>query len=64
MSPDGTRIVLRTYADAFEWDVPDGDIVTAVTTGKPRVTPLADEFGESIAYTPDGEDLPDRLRHR
>jgi hypothetical protein len=54
-SPDGTRIALRTYADAFEWDVPDGDIVKALTTGKPRMTPLADAFGESIAYTPDGK---------
>ncbi|WP_326560237.1 hypothetical protein [Micromonospora sp. NBC_01796] len=53
-SPDGSRVVLRTYADAFEWDVPDGDIVKALTTGKPRMTPLADAFGESIAYTPDG----------
>ena len=53
-SPDGKRVVLRTYADAFEWDVPDGDIVKALTTGRPRVTPLADPFGEAIAYTPDG----------
>ncbi|RKR90902.1 hypothetical protein BDK92_5286 [Micromonospora pisi] len=54
-SPDGKRIVLRTYADAFEWDVPDGDIVKALTTSKPRMTPLADAFGEAIAYTPDGK---------
>ena len=27
----------------------------ALTTGKPRVTPLADPFGEAIAYTPDGK---------
>lgn len=53
-SPDGTRVVLRTYGDAFEWDVPDGDIVAALTTGTPRVTPLADKFGEAITYTPDG----------
>ncbi|MEV4628919.1 hypothetical protein AB0J90_21895 [Micromonospora sp. NPDC049523] len=53
-SPDGNRVVLRTYADAFEWDVTDGDIVKALTSGKPRMTPLADAFGESIAYTPDG----------
>lgn len=56
-SPDGTRVALRTYADAFEWDVPGGDIVKALTTGKPRMTPLADEFGESIAYTPDGKNF-------
>ncbi|MEV4760234.1 hypothetical protein AB0J86_34750 [Micromonospora sp. NPDC049559] len=53
-SPDGKRVVLRTYADAFEWDVPDGDLVRALTTGTPRATPLADPFGEAIAYSGDG----------
>ncbi|SDY49865.1 hypothetical protein SAMN05444365_102446 [Micromonospora pattaloongensis] len=53
-SPDGTRVVLRSYADAFEWDVSNGDIVKALTTGTPRVTPLADAFGEAITYTRDG----------
>ena len=53
-SPDGSRIVLRTYADAFEWDVQDDDLVKTLTTGTPRATPLADPFGEAIAYTPDG----------
>ncbi|WP_328338826.1 hypothetical protein [Micromonospora sp. NBC_00421] len=53
-SPDGSKVVLRTYADAFEYDVSGDDIVAALTTGKPRVTPLADPFGEAIAYTPDG----------
>ncbi|MEU7618408.1 hypothetical protein AB0B27_20280 [Micromonospora rifamycinica] len=53
-SPDGSRVVLRTYADAFEYDVSGDDIVAALTTGKPRVTPLADPFGEAIAYTPEG----------
>ncbi|MEU7929286.1 hypothetical protein [Micromonospora sp. NPDC049107] len=54
-SPDGTRVVVRTYADAFEYDVTDNDIVGALTTGKPRVTALADPFGEAISYTPDGK---------
>ncbi|MCO1595959.1 hypothetical protein M8C17_12390 [Micromonospora sp. RHAY321] len=54
-SPDGTRVVLRTYADAFEYDVAGGDIVAALTTVKPRVTPLADPFGEAISYTADGK---------
>ncbi|MFV2125209.1 hypothetical protein ACFHWS_11760 [Micromonospora sp. LOL_013] len=52
---DGSRIALRTYADAFEWDLPaDGDIVTTLTTERPRATPLTDPFGESIAYSTDG----------
>ncbi|MEV4122125.1 hypothetical protein [Micromonospora sp. NPDC049645] len=54
-APDGSRVVLRTYADAFEFDVTDGDIVGALTTGKPRVTPLTDPFGEAISYTSDGK---------
>ncbi|MET7710712.1 hypothetical protein [Micromonospora sp. NPDC005413] len=54
-SPDGSRVVLRTYADAFEFDVTGGDIVAALTTGTPRVTALADPFGEAISYTPDGK---------
>jgi hypothetical protein len=54
-SPDGSKVVLRTYTDAFEFDVTDGDVVAAITTGTPRVTPLPDEpYGESITYTPDG----------
>ncbi|MEV6690786.1 hypothetical protein AB0M35_04840 [Micromonospora sp. NPDC051196] len=54
-SPDGSRVVLRTYADAFEYDVQNGDIVGALTTGTPRVTALADPFGEAIAYSTDGK---------
>ncbi len=54
-SPDGSRVVLRTYADAFEYDVQNGDIVGALTTGTPRVTALADPFGEAISYSTDGK---------
>ncbi|TWJ23352.1 hypothetical protein [Micromonospora endolithica] len=54
-SPDGSRVVLRTYADAFEYDVTDGDVVAALAKGTPRVTALADPFGEAISYTPDGK---------
>ncbi|HKD96521.1 MAG TPA: hypothetical protein VKB69_02860 [Micromonosporaceae bacterium] len=52
---DRGRAVLRSYNDAYEWDVTGGDVVAAITTAKPRITPLPDEpQGESIAYTPDG----------
>jgi streptogramin lyase len=55
-SPDRRRVALRTYAAAYEWDVPDGDMVKAITTGTPRYTPLPDEpQGEAIAYTVDGQ---------
>ncbi|SCF26528.1 hypothetical protein [Micromonospora chokoriensis] len=57
-APDGRRVVLRTYADAFEYDVPDGDVVRALTSGTPRSTPLPDEpQGESITYSRDGGSL-------
>jgi hypothetical protein len=55
IAPDRRRVALRTYTAAYEWDVPDGDLVKAITTGTPRVTALPDEpQGESLAYTPDG----------
>ncbi|MEO3742945.1 hypothetical protein [Plantactinospora sp. B5E13] len=54
-SLDGKRIALRTYADAFEWDVRDGDLVKTLTSGTPRTTALEDPFGEAIAYTADGK---------
>ncbi|MGW5558269.1 hypothetical protein ACWER9_13710 [Micromonospora sp. NPDC003944] len=57
-APEGRRVVLRSYADAFEYDVPDGDVVRALTTGTARVTPLPDEpQGESITYSRDGRSL-------
>jgi hypothetical protein len=55
-SPDGTKIVLRTYADAFEWDLVDGDVVKTLTGGaRPRITGLTDPFGEAISYSSDGK---------
>jgi hypothetical protein len=54
-SPDRRKVALRTYSAVYEWDVPDGDPVKAITTGVPRVTPLPNEpQGEAIAYTVDG----------
>lgn len=58
LAPDGGRVVLRTYADAFEFDVTGGDVVGAIIRGVPRVTPLPDEpQGESITYSADGRSL-------
>ena len=55
-APDGSRVVLRTYADAFEFDVTDGNVVEAITKGTPRITPLPDEpRGEAITYSADGK---------
>ncbi|MFC4038904.1 hypothetical protein ACFO1B_10780 [Dactylosporangium siamense] len=55
-SPDGTRVVIRTYSDAYEFDVQGGEVVKAITSGKPRITPLPNEArGEAITYSTDGK---------
>lgn len=55
VSPDGGHVVLRTYADAFEFEVTGGDVAKAITSGEPRAIPLPDEpQGEAITYSPDG----------
>src|SRR5262249_20313262 len=57
-SPDRKKVALRTYSDAYEWDVPDSDVVKAITntTRPPRVTALPGEIGgEAIAYSLDGK---------
>ncbi|MFI5897070.1 hypothetical protein ACIA5D_43970 [Actinoplanes sp. NPDC051513] len=55
VSPDGRYAVLRTYADAFEFDVEGDDVVGAITKGDPRQIPLPNEpQGESVAYATDG----------
>jgi hypothetical protein len=57
-APDGTKVALRTYADAFEFPVADGDVIAAITTGTAVNTALPDEpQGESLAYTADGSSL-------
>ncbi|MQA27099.1 MAG: hypothetical protein GEU94_16910 [Micromonosporaceae bacterium] len=57
VSADGTRAVLRTYSDAYEWKVAKGDVVAALTKAKPRPvrTPLPGEGqGEAITLSRDG----------
>jgi hypothetical protein len=57
VAPDGSRVVVRTYAQAFEWTVSGGDVVAALM-GAPQPIELPDEQqGEAIAYTRDGKDL-------
>lgn len=56
LSPDGKRAVVRTYSDAYEWTVSGGNVVAALTKGKPFRTPLPDEpQGEAIAISQDGK---------
>jgi hypothetical protein len=57
VAADGSRVVVRTYAEAFEWAVRNGDIVAAMAA-KPQRVALPDEpQGEGIGYTRDGRDL-------
>jgi hypothetical protein len=54
VAPGGNKVVLRTYTDALEWDVANGDVVAALKS-EPRTTGLPNEpFGEAISYTTDG----------
>ena len=55
LSPDGTRVVIRTYSDAYEYEVTGGDIATAIQGEPLGVTPLPNEVkGEAITYSADG----------
>jgi hypothetical protein len=55
VAPDGSKVVLRTYLDAFEWDVSNGDVLAALKN-KPRGTGLpTDPRGEAITYSRDGK---------
>lgn len=58
VSPDGTRVALRTYTDVYEWAVPaSGDLATAFA-GTPVVSPLPPtRQGEGLAYDRDGTHL-------
>ena len=59
VSPDGTKVVLRTQADAYEWDVSDGDVLAALKT-QPRVTGLpkpGERVSGAITYSNDGSVL-------
>jgi hypothetical protein len=55
MTADGSRVVIRTYSDAYEYQVTGGDIVAAITGEPIGVTPLPNEpQGEAITYSADG----------
>ena len=55
VSPAGNKVVLRTYTDALEWDVANGDVLGALKQ-KPRTTGLPNEpLGEAIGYSADGK---------
>jgi len=50
MSADGSRLVVRTYTDAYLWPVRGSDVPGALA-GKPTRTPLPEQpLGEGIAF--------------
>jgi hypothetical protein len=58
VSPDGTRVVLRTYTDAYVWPVPEGDVAAALRSGQPHRIPLpATGHGEAVTFSADGRSL-------
>jgi hypothetical protein len=58
VSPDGTRVVLRTYTDAYLWRADDGNVARALTSDAPTRIPLpATRQGEAVTFSPDGRNL-------
>lgn len=60
MAPDGSRVILRTYTDAYEYPVPPaGSVADAFAPGvRPVRTALpVTRQGEGVAYTRDGRSL-------
>jgi hypothetical protein len=57
LSPDGRHVVLRNYTAAYEWDVPDGDVVAAFARDPRRIELPGTEQGEGITYSRDGRSL-------
>jgi hypothetical protein len=58
LSADGTRLAVRTYFQAWEWQRRPGSPFAALLAARPQEVGLALESqGESIAYTTDGKAL-------
>jgi len=54
LSADGSRLLVRTYTDAFEYRL-DGPVEERLSEIEPSVVPTAFEIqGEAIAYAPEG----------
>ncbi|MBK5308236.1 MAG: hypothetical protein JJD92_16255 [Frankiaceae bacterium] len=57
ISPDGTRVVLRNYSAAYEWDVRGDDVARAMRADPVRIPLPASKQGEAISYSRDGRSL-------
>lgn len=57
ISPTGERVVVRTYTDAWEWDVADRDVVAAFAAAPTRIPLPSTQQGEAITYSRNGRSL-------
>lgn len=57
VSPDGKRIVLRTYTDAYVYDVPGDDLIAAFDSDPEVIALPESKQGEAITWSPDGASL-------
>jgi len=55
--PDGQRVVVRTYTDAYEWPVTRNDVAAAFRLAPIHVPLPPTRQGEAITYTRDGQAL-------
>lgn len=57
VAPDGSRFVVRTYLEAFEWPLGSLDVATALRAAPERIALPATVQGEGITYTSDSAAL-------
>jgi hypothetical protein len=65
LSPDGSLLVIRTYSDAYLWQVHDGDVAAALRT-QPTRLPLPGQHqgegigidGRTLLINSEGTDMP------
>ena len=58
VAPSGRLVAVRTYTDAYVWQVPSGDVEAALRSGSRTRLPLpATAQGEAITFTPDSRSL-------
>lgn len=55
INASATRVVVRTYSDAFEWTISGGDVAQAFNGTPRRVSLPTTTQGEAIAYDTDGK---------
>lgn len=57
LAPDGSRVVMRTYTDAYEWKIPGADVAAAFSKAPAHLSLPETRQGEAIAYSRDGREL-------